>query len=74
MRVFVNGFSEDELIGRINRCGSRSIVAKEGDSQNVFFGDTYGTEISQATNFAGSIRSKITSWISIVSAQSWLSN
>jgi len=29
--VFVNGFSEDELIIKINRCGSRSIAAKEGD-------------------------------------------
>ena len=35
----------------------------------MFFGDTYGTEISRATNFAGSIRSKITSWISIVPAK-----
>jgi hypothetical protein len=26
-------------------------------SLNVFFGNTYGTEISRATNFAGSIRS-----------------
>jgi hypothetical protein len=26
----VNRFSEDELIVRINRCGSRSIAAKEG--------------------------------------------
>jgi hypothetical protein len=43
-------------------------------SLNVFFGDTYGTEISRATNFAGSIRSKITFWISIVPARSWLSN
>jgi hypothetical protein len=39
-------------------------------SLNVFFGDTYGTEISRATNFAANIRSKITSWISIVRAQS----
>ena len=39
-------------------------------SLNGFFGDTYGTVISRATNFAGSIRSKITSWISIVPAQS----
>jgi hypothetical protein len=38
---------------------------RERRSLNVFFGDTYGTEISQATNFAGSIRWKITSWISI---------
>ena len=43
-------------------------------SLNVLFGDTYGIEISQATNFADSIRSKITSWISIVPPQSWLSS
>jgi hypothetical protein len=39
-------------------------------SLNVFFGDTYGTEISRATNFAGNIRSTVTSWIFIVRAQS----
>ena len=36
----------------------------------MFFGDTYGTEISRATNFAGNIRSTVTSWIFIVRAQS----
>jgi very-short-patch-repair endonuclease len=34
--VFVNGFSEDELIVRINRCGSRSIVAKEGNAARTY--------------------------------------
>jgi hypothetical protein len=43
-------------------------------SLNVFFGDTYGTEISCALNFAANIRSTIMSWISIVRAQSWLSS
>jgi hypothetical protein len=32
VRGIVNGFSEGELIVRINRCGSRSIAAKEGDA------------------------------------------
>ena len=32
VRVFVDGFSEDELIVRINRCGSRSVAAEEGDA------------------------------------------
>ncbi len=43
-------------------------------SLNAFFGDTYGTEISQATNFVANIRSTITFWISIVPTQSWPSN
>ena len=29
----------------------------------MFFGDTYGTEISQDTNFAANVRLMITSWI-----------
>ena len=41
---------------------------------NAFFGDIYGTEGSQATNFAANIRSTVTFWISIVRAQSWPSN
>ena len=41
------------------------LLRKKATQPEQFFGDTYGTEISQATNFAGSIRSKITSWISI---------
>ena len=40
----------------------------------MLFGDTYGTEISQDTNFAANIRSTITSWISIVRAQSSVLN
>jgi hypothetical protein len=43
-------------------------------SLNVFFGDIYGTESSQATNFAVNIRSTVTFWIFIVRAQSWPSN
>jgi len=43
-------------------------------SLNVFFGDIYGTESSQATNFAVNIRSTVTFWISIVRVQSWPSN
>ena len=34
------------------------LLRKKRRSLNVFFGDTYGTEISQATNFADSIRFK----------------
>ena len=75
MRGIVNGFSDDKLIVRINSLWiALDCCERRRRSLNVFFGDTYGTEISQATNFAGSIRSKITSWISIVPAQSWLSN
>jgi len=40
----------------------------------VFFGDIYGTESSQATNFGVNIRSTVTFWIAIVRAQSWPSN
>ena len=43
-------------------------------SPNVFFGDTYGTEILRGINFAANIHSTITSWISIARAQSWLSS
>ena len=31
VRGFVNCFLQDELPGKINRCGLRSIAAKEGD-------------------------------------------
>jgi very-short-patch-repair endonuclease len=34
-------------------------------SPNVFFGDTYGTEILRGINFAANIHSTIMSWISI---------
>jgi REP element-mobilizing transposase RayT len=74
-RIEVRGirkpFSEEALTVRTNRrwialdcCERRRL------SPNVFFGDTYGTEISRATNFAANIRSIVTSWISIVRAQS----
>src|SRR5262249_40900345 len=43
-------------------------------SLNVFFGESYGTGISQATNFAASITSTVMSWISIVRTRSWRSN
>ena len=43
-------------------------------SLNAFFGNTYGTETSLATNFAVNIRSTVTCWISIARAQSWPSN
>jgi hypothetical protein len=52
----------------LDRCEKRPL------SLSVFFGDICGTEILRATNFAVSIRSTTTSWISIVRAQSWLSN
>jgi hypothetical protein len=74
VRGVLKRFSEEAFIVRMTRCESRSIAAKRRLSLNAFFGDTYGAEILQAISFAASIHSTITSWISIVPPQGWLSN
>jgi hypothetical protein len=78
-RIEVRGIRKRLFRRRVNSYNQSLWIAldcceRRRRSLNVFFGDTYGTGISQDINFAGSIRSKITSWISIVRAQSWLSN
>ncbi len=72
--AFVNGFSEDQLMFKPSLWIALDYCERRRLSRSAFFGETYGTEISQATSFGGSIRFTITSWISVVPAQSWLSN